>query len=544
MLDTEAFAAPPPVEALRKRAPAWLWASAVAVAALFAVPIVYLVTRNVTEGSDTLDAFFSRDTAEPLWDTLRLAASVSVASAALGTLLAWLTMRTDLPLRRFWRIACPLPLVLPSFVAGAALLAALAPGGLADEALEPLGIASTPRIDGFWGAFFVLTVVSYPYVYLPVAARLSGLPPSLEEAARLLGESGFGAFRRIVWPQVATAVRAGTLLVFLYAVSDFGVVQLMGYPTLSTRIFVNRLFDAPLAFALGLVLAVVALAVAAMERASARSTAAELATSGHRAAVLRLSRWKAPALLAVVIAVGLGLFAPVIVMAWWVYRGVANETAGFPGLDTALRDLGDPAFNTVLAGVVTAVVAVALVLPVAYLTGRYRSRAAIAVHTVVAGAFAIPGLLIALSAVFMALQVPGLDFLYLTFPLLIFAYVVHFGVQALRSAEVGVTTVDRRLDEAARTLGAGRLRRFWRIELPLMLPALAAGGGLVLLSTMKELPATLLAAPIGFETLATRIWNANADGFLAEAGLASLVLIAVSAALTWLLVIRQAEHLR
>ena len=109
-----------------------------------------------------------------------------------------------------------------------------------------------------------------------------------------------------------------------------------------------------------------------------------------------------------------------------------------------------------------------------------------AVHIIVAGSFAVPGLLIALAVVFMALRVPGLDFLYLTFPLLIFAYVVHFGVQALRSAEVGVATVDRRLEEAAQTLGAGRLRRLLRIEVPLMLPALAAGGGLVMLSTMKE----------------------------------------------------------
>ena len=113
-----------------------------------------------------------------------------------------------------------------------------------------------------------------------------------------------------------------------------------------------------------------------------------------------------------------------------------------------------------------------------------------------------------------------------------------------RSAEVGVAAVDRRLDEAARMLGAGRLRRLARVDVPLMAPALAAGGGLVLLSTMKELPATLLASPVGFETLATRIWNANSDGFLANVGLASLVLIAVSAALTWLLVIRNSEHLR
>ena len=527
------------------RGPLWLWVAALIIAALFAVPVGYLVARNISEGSATLSILFSRDTADPLVNTLLLAVSVSAASAAVGTMLAWLTMRTDLPLRGAWRVICPLPLVLPSFVAAAALLAALSPGGLAEEFLNPLGLEAPARIEGFWGAFFVLTAVCYPYVYLPAAARIGGLPPSLEEASRLLGEGGLGTFRRIVWPQVRGAVQAGTLLVFLYVVSDFGVVKLMGYPTLSTSVFVNRLYDAPLAFALGLILAVVALAVAGIERASANRSLARLAPGrGAGATRVTLGPWKAPATIAGLIAVGAGLLAPVVVLAWWAFRGLAGTGSGFDRTSVDLAALGEPALNTVIAAVVTAAVAVVVVLPLAYLASRYGGRATGVVHAVVAGSFAVPGLLIALAVVFMALRVPGLDFLYLSLPLLIFAYVVHFGVQALRSAEVGVATIDRRLEEAAQTLGAGRLRRFLRIEAPLMAPALAAGGGLVLLSTMKELPATLLASPIGFETLATRIWNANEDGFLADMGLASLVLIAVSGVLTWLLVIRNSEHLR
>ncbi|MCY3881985.1 MAG: iron ABC transporter permease [Chloroflexi bacterium] len=526
------------------RGPLWLWLAAVVIAALFAVPVGYLVARNITEGSETLSILFSRDTADPLVNTLVLALSVSAAAAAVGTLLAWLTMRTDLPFRGAWRVISPLPLVLPSFVAGAALLAAVSPGGLAEEVLNPLGLDNPGRLDGFWGAFLVLTAVCYPYVYLPAAARIGGLPPSLEEASRLLGEGGLGTFRRVVWPQVRSAVQAGTLLVFLYVVSDFGVVKLMGYETLSTNVFVNRLYDAPLAFSLGLILAVVALGVAGLERASANRSLAQLAPGGTRGRRIPLGPWKAPATLAAVLAVGGGLIAPVAVLAWWGFRGLAQTGSGFDRTSVDLAALGGPVVNTVIAAVVTAGVAVLVVLPLAYLTSRYGGRAAGAVHTVVAGSFAVPGLLIALAVVFMALKVPGLHILYLTLPLLIFAYVVHFGVQALRSAEVGVATVDRRLEEAAQTLGAGRLRRLLRIEAPLMAPALAAGGGLVLLSTMKELPATLLASPVGFETLATRIWNANEDGFLADMGLASVVLVAVSAVLTWLLVIRNSEHLR
>jgi iron(III) transport system permease protein len=123
----------------------------------------------------------------------------------------------------------------------------------------------------------------------------------------------------------------------------------------------------------------------------------------------------------------------------------------------------------------------------------------------------------------------------------VFAYVVHFGSQALRAAQVAVAAVPARLDDAARTLGAGRVRRLLTVELPLALPGLLAGGGLVLLSTMKELPATLLLAPPGFETLATKIWNATEDAFLADASLAALLLLLLSGVLTWLLVVRRGD---
>ena len=528
---------------LARRAPISLVAASTATAVLFAIPFVYLVVRNLSADTALLSAVASRQTLEPLIRTLWLAISVSLTATAIGTLLAWITMRTDLPGRTFWRIACPLPLVLPSFVAGAAMLAAYAPGGLFEQLLAPFGVGGLPRIDGYAGSFLVLTSITYPYVYLPVAARLASLPPSLEEAARLLGHRPIPTFRRVVWPQLLPAARAGGLLTFLYVVSDFGVVQLMGYQTLTTRIFTTRLVDTPLSFALGLVLAIVALLIVMSERLASRNVAMAAGEPARRPVVIPLGRWRPAAFLALIGSVGIGLIAPVVVLSWWAYRGLVNEAAGFASAE-GMTALIEPTWNTVSVSVAAAVVSVAVVLPVAFLTARYRSPLAGPLNAVVVAGFALPGLVIALSMVFLALRVPALSALYQTLPLLLLAYVIHFGAQAYRSAQVGVGAVDERLGEAARTLGAGRLRRLWRVELPLMLPPLAAGGGLVMLSTMKELPATLLAAPLGFDTLATRIWTANEGGFLADAGMASLVLIAVSALLTWLLVIRRADHLR
>jgi len=193
--------------------------------------------------------------------------------------------------------------------------------------------------------------------------------------------------------------------------------------------------------------------------------------------------------------------------------------------------------------VVAGFAATAAALPLAVLSVRHRSRVSWAIDLVVVSAFALPGIVIALAIVFWAVRAPLLSALYLTFPLLIAAYVIHFGSQALRASQVAVSGVPVRLHDAARSLGAGRLRRLLSVDLPLMRSGLAAGTGLVLLSTMKELPATLLLAPIGFQTLATRVFDRTESLFYAEAGLAALVLLALSALLTWLLTIRRMERL-
>ena len=508
------------------------------VAALFGSPLVYLAIRNLQIGTDALDVLTSDTALGPLRRTLTLATTVALATAVLGTTAAWLVTRTDLPARRLFRVLLALPLVIPSFVGALALVAAFARGGLLEELL---GWDTLPRVRGFWAAFGVLTVLTYPYVYLLVAARLAALPPALEETARSLGRPPAAVFRTVVLPQTRGAINAGALLVFLYVVSDFGAVSIVRYDTLTTRIESSRVFDPAASVALAFLLGVVAVAVVVAERAvSRRRIHTEAVAAGQTTFQAPLGRWKAPAVALVGAIVTIGLIAPMAVLGRWTWRGLRGE-----GIRDRV-DLGgvwQPAFNTAGVAIVAALVAIAVVLPVAYLTTRHRSRVGGIANALVVGGFALPGLVIALAVVFWVLQAPLVGGLYQTFPLLIFAYVVHFGAQAMRASQVAVSGVPRRLDDAARSLGAGRMRRLRTVDLPLMLPGLVAGAGLVLLSTMKELPATLLLAPIGFETLATRVWSATESAFFARAGAAALVLIALSGVLTWLLTIRRLERL-
>lgn len=505
----------------------------------FAAPLGYLLVRNL-EDADALSSLADTRLLDPLAQTLALGALVAVGAAIVGTALAWLVARTDVPFPRVWTVLLVLPLVIPSFVGAFAITAGFAPGGLLTEAIGYDGVP----VRGFWAAFALLVLLTYPYVLLPAAARLRGLPRELEESARQLGSGPIGVFARIVLPQLAPAVWAGALLVFLYVVSDFGAVSLLSVPTLTQEIYANRLFDQPASLAMALLLAVIAMAAFGIERAVSRRSRGELRGSG-RPLVARLGAWRWPALGALGAVVAASLLAPIAVLAYWATRGLTSPSGRRGSITADPGELFGPAMSTILASTLAAVAAIVVVLPIAYYVARRRGRGGGVANAVVGTGFALPGLVISLAFVFWALSAPGpIGALYQTLPLLILAYVVNFGALALGPAQVGVGGVSSRVDDAARTLGAGRLRRLFTIELPLITPALLAGAGLVLLSTAKELPATLLLAPPGFQTLATRIWGATSDAFWADASIASLILVAISGVLTWLLVVRRADAVR
>jgi len=523
-----------------------------ALAALFAFPTIYLVQRNFSGDSDSagsasdtglIELLTSERTLAPLWRTVKLAVTVSLTAALVGTALAWLTTRTDIPLRRLWRTILPLPLVFPTFIGAAAFIRTLNPGGLASGLFTSVGFDQAPELRGFFGAWLVLSLFTYPYVYLPVAARLQRLPGSLEESARVLGDSAAEAFRRIVIPQIASAVAAGTLLVFLYTISDFGAVQLMRYDTLTRAIETNYLGRASLAFALSLFLLALAVVIVGFERALQRRTHTATSARSTQSVGYSLGRWRVPGA-AFVVAVGaLSVGAPMIALIDWASDGLLRASRNGRPLTIDSEAVMSAAQNTLESSVLAALAAVAAVLPIAFLVGRYKSRVGSLSHSVVIATFALPGILIALSLRYWVLK-SGIasDFFTDSKLVLIFAYVVRFGSLAMGITLVAVQAVPERFHDVGATLGARRLRRLRTIDLPLMAPGLLAAIGLVLLSTMKELPISLIIAPIGYRTLTTRIFGSFEDAFVAETGIMAVVLVAMSAVLTWLLVLRRAEH--
>lgn len=518
----------------RKRPPALIWVPAAGIAALMLLPLAYLVLRSIEGGlSGAAEVLVEADTLATLGRSVLLAAIVTVASAAVAIPLAWLTTRTDLPGRRLWVVLTALPLVIPSYVGGFVLVSVLGPRGVLQGALEPFGIERLPSIYGLTGAALALILFSYPYVFLTVRSAFRGMDPELEEAAKSLGSGGLKTFLRVTLPQLRPAIMAGSLLVALYTLSDFGAVSLLHYDSFAREIYIQyqSAFDRTPAAILALMLVLLTGTILLLESRTRGRLRYHRGGAGvaRRATSVALGRWRWPALAFCGAVVSLALFAPVGILSFWLARGLAS---GEP-----LRLVWGAALNSIYVSGLAAVVAALAALPVAVLSVRFRGPVSSFVERLTYLGYALPGIVLALALVFFgANYAPAL---YGTLGALVIAYVIHFLPQAVGATRTALLQVNPSIEEAARGLGRSPAKVIASVTAPLARSGILAGAALVFLTTMKELPATLLLSPIGFDTLATSIWTATSEAFFARAAAPALILILISAVPMYLLTIRE-----
>lgn len=496
------------------------------------LPIIYLVLRATNTDANAWAPIFRVETLATIGRTLWLALAVTAASAAIAVPLAWLTVRTDLPLRQFWTIITPLPLVIPSYVGAYLMVSTIGPKGLFQNWLLGLtGIERFPEIYGFPGAALILTLLSYPFVLLSTRAALLNMDPDLEEAARGLGMTSWKTFWRVIFPQLRPAMAAGGLLVALYVLRDFGAVSIMRFNTFTRIIYVSyqSSFDRSTGAALALVLVSMAIMILALEVwTRGRGRYYSGARSKKPVVRIALGRWRWPALFFCSLVVIMAVVIPAGVLIFWLGRGLqAGEQIG---------NLWLPMRNSVTGSALAAGGAILAALPVAVVHNRYPNLISRLLERITYLAFALPGIVIALALVFF-----GANYalpLYQTLPLLVFAYIILFLPEAVGALQTSLLQMHPSMEEAGRSLGHQPWYVFRKITLPLIRPGVIAGAGLVFLTTMKELPATLILAPFGFKTLATDIWGDVAEAFFAKAAAPALLLILVSSLPMALLIIR------
>lgn len=507
-----------PRRKVRDASASWsLRITACVVAALVLVPIIITILNGCAGGWRLAVALLWRPlVGQLLLNTVGLIVSVCALCAAVGVVLAWLVERTDLPGRRVWAPLAVVPLTIPAFVTSYTWL------------------SISPVFANFGGALLVVASAYYPFVYLPVAAALRGMDPALEESAGALGLNLNAVFWRVILPQLRPALLGGMLLVALNTLVEFGAFALLRYRTFTTTIYgsyrAGFLGSEPALLAMVLlVLCVLCLSAELVVRGTRHYGRLARGVRG-RARRYELGAWRWGMVL---IPLGLALvtvFVPLSTIAFWMTRPVDAATTVVGVSYVALLETS---WSSVSLGFEAAVLTLVLALPLALLAVRHPGRMSVILERCAYLAQGLPGIVVALALI--SVTVHYLFPLYQSRFLLIVAYAILFLPLALVNVRAALMQAQGRLEDAAASLGCGRLATFWRVTLPLAAPGLGAAACLVFISVVTELTTTLLMAPIGTWTLATELWADTSTLAFAAAAPYAAVMVGLSMLASWLL---------
>lgn len=507
-----------------------------------AAPLLRLLAEALGDGA-VGQAFADPAVWRAAWRSLQVSLGAAALATLLGGALAWALLLRGLPLRGALLFLAVLPALVPAQVMALGWIQASGPASpllLALNLAPPIG---TPNpVYGPAGMTILLAVQATPLVMLAVAALLRRVPGEVLLAARGLGAGPEAALRRAVWPLLAPGLLAGAGLAYVAALGNFGVGALLGIPARFTvlpvliwqRLSSGGAASLEQAAALAVLLALMAapaliLQALAARRAPAagRQPFAPVPLPGPaRAAVTALVLLYLGAVLLVPMA---ALLAAALVPAMGVELSAATFTgrhfaaALSPGAHTAA------AFgNSLLLSLGAALLLALAALPLALAIRARPVRSAGAASDL---AYALPGACTGVAAILVVLSLPGGGALYGTLGLILFAYLTRFQALALRPAAAAAARLDPALDDAARGMGAGLLRRLLRVHLPPLAPALAAGGILVALTAVNEVTVSSLLYGPGTQTLGVLVFGLQESGQSPLAAAVSCLAMALSAAL-------------
>lgn len=493
------------------------------------LPLVYLVLRASEADWATSSALIFRErNLHLLWNTVRLTIGVLTLTTLIAAPLAWLTVRTDLPFKKWVTLISVMPLAIPGYILAYALLGL---GGANGTAYLLLGL-EIPRLSGYWGSLVAISLYTFPYMFLNLRSGLLGLDPSIEEAGRSLGYSSVRIYHKVILPQLRPSFLAGVLIIGLYVLGDFGAVSLMRFETFSYALFLqysasyDRIYAAWLAIMLIMLTATLLIAEYRLLRGklfhrSGSGTARKMRIS-------RLGRLKYPAFGGVFLVLFFAIIVPVGTIVFWMSRGIGR---------ISFDSLWDILFMSVSASAPAAILTALLAIPLAYISVRFPSPLSRGFERIAYFGYATPPLALALAFVFFSLN--SAPFMYQTLSLLIVAYALHFLAEAMGPVRSALYQSPPRIEEAARSLGLPPFKAFMKSTFPLLRNGIVAGASLVFLSCMKELPITFLLSPIGFETLALNVWSYSNEAMFAEAAPFALTTLIFSSVFVGILFSRE-----
>ena len=493
------------------------------------IPLLFVMYSSMQLSASKWAGLWSSRLPELMGNTLSLSLLVGLLCLILAVPSAWLTARREFFGRKaaIWLLV--LPLTIPTYVFAHIYTVLLEPDGALGQIWQLIaGEGAVINIYGLGGASVMLALATFSYVFLLGYSSLVDSRRSLEEAARIHGATRAEIFLRVTLPLMRPALAAGLVVVVLHTLSDFGAVSMLRYQTFTLSIYLQMSgrFDYQAAAGLSLVLVSMSLAFLVLERffrrqqryyagAQSRFVTRKRATRGE---TLLIWSW-----LGVV-----ALFAFVIPVSWmlvWSY-------------DAYLQDLIDAKFwgyalNTGLVSFSAATVAVIVALPIGLFHSRVRSWLSNSYVQLSSIGFVLPGPVVALGVI--AFVVALLPNLYGGFAALIMALVVRFLPLAIQSQEAALQQLTPTVEQAGRIHGAGPLQNLWRVILPMIRNGMITAWVLVFIDVLKELPATLVLRPVGFDTLPIRIWIEASEEMLELAAPAALMLVLGTLPALWIM---------
>ena len=534
LFPTDGFALRPPPSALR-------FFPLLLLALVLSLPVLALLAAWLPWGQGGAQAVaILREMASTVlpgyfWTTLWLGLWVALGAACVGMATAAAVTLFDFPGRRQMEWLLLLPLAMPAYVTAYAYTDFLQFSGPLQTWLRAgFGLEGRvlPEVRSLGGAVWVVIFALYPYVYLLARTALGERAAHLMEAARLMGAPLSRRVRTVALPLARPAVAAGVALVLMETLADFGVVSYFGIQTFTTGIYKawlamdNRLAAAQLAtMLLALVLVLLWLEQRAQRRMRFATSTTGRAGSAE-AQPQRLAGWRCAGAWAVcLLPVLMGFVAPVAFM----LRPLAADWSVLPW-----DRFVEWAANSVRLGAVTAVLAVALAMALAFAVRRRADRTTHAVVRLASVGYAVPGAVIVVGLLLpvgwlqAAMPEWGVGALFTTTAVgIVWAYLVRFCAVALQSVQSGYARIPASFDDAARMLGTGGWGLLRRVHWPLLRRSTAAALLLVFVDVMKELPATIVLRPFNSDTLAVVAYQLARDERLGEAALPSLALVAV-----------------
>lgn len=502
-----------------------------------AIPLFFVIYQSLQLPLPQWKNLWASRLPDLMWNTFSLAVAVAIGSLTLGISSAWLIARRRFAGRTAAMWLMILPLAIPTYVFAYIYTSLFSDTGwLGQLWFSVFGADSTlPNLYSVHGAALILSLSGFPYIFLLVHTALSRSNPHLEEAAHIQGANSRQVLLRITLPILRPAIAAGLALVTLHTLSDFGAVSMLRYQTFTLSIYLQMSgrFDYQSAAALSIILVSLALMLLILERFFRKRQ--RYYSGGH---ALKYPAKQATRLECLFIWSWLGIIALLafgLPLSWMLSWTSTAITEGIIG-----AEFWGYVRNSLLIALFAATLAVLIALPIGLYHARKHSMLSSSYIQLSSVGFVLPGPVIALGILtFLLSQLP---MLYGGLTALMLALLVRFLPLAIQSQESSLQQLKPSLEQASHVHGAGPLETLRRVTLPLIRSGLVGAWVLVFIDALKELPATLLLRPIGFDTLPVRIWIEASEEMLELAAPAALMLLIGTLPALWIMMRSNRNH--